>query len=102
MMVSTQVVIEFVRNTPLEPETLDRLADACLTALQGEACFLALGPVVSVDYERSAVEVECTICTETADDVEIDAKVKRVGEIMRDALVAAEYETTVERIAVPA
>ena len=101
-MVSTQAVIGFTRNTPLEPQTLDCLADACLEALQREARFLALGPVVSVDYERSAVEVECTVCTETADEAEIDSKVKRVGEIMRDALVAAEYETSVERIAVPA
>jgi len=48
------------------------------------------------------VEVECAVCTESGAESEIESQIERVSEIMRDALVAAEYETSTERIAVPA
>ena len=88
-MKCVQVVTEFVRNTPLEPDMLDQLADACLDALHREAPFVALGPVASVDYERCAVEIECTIQSEAADDSDLEAKMQRVKDVMRDALMAA-------------
>jgi hypothetical protein len=58
-------------------------------------------PCRSVDYDRSAVEVECTVCTESADTAEVDGTVKRISEIVRAGLAAAEYATSEERTSVP-
>jgi len=99
-MMETQVIIEFERRTPVSEEVLDALADATLTALHRDARFVAFGPVVSVNYRRSAVEVECTVCTESENDV--DGVIERIGAIVREALAAAEYSTSAERVAVPA
>jgi hypothetical protein len=101
-LVATQVVMAFVRRTPMEEEALDELADACLEAINRDARFLAFGPVVSADYGRSAIEVEFTACTETDAKTEVDERIARVGEIVRSALMSAEYATTSQRIAVPA
>ena len=99
-MMQTQVIIEFARRSPLEEEALDNLADACLDALNRHGRFLAYGPVVSVDYSRSALEVECTVST--SDQHEVDGIIQRIGEIVHGALAAAEYETSSERIPIPA
>ena len=101
-MVNTQVVMDFARNTPADQETLEHLAEAALEALHRDARFVAFGPVVSVNFERSAVEVECTVCTETGIEAELDQKVQRLGEIVLAAFAAADYQTSTERIPVPA
>lgn len=96
----TQVIIEFARRSPLDEEALDGLADACLDALNQHGRFLAFGPVVSVDYGRSALEVECTVSTNDQD--EVDGVIERIGEIVRGALAATEYATSSERIPISA
>ena len=99
-MVSTQVIIEFVRRSPLESHALDELADACIEALNRDARFVAFGPVVSVDYSRNALEVECTVCAEEEDQV--DGIIDRIGEIVHGALAATDYATSAERILISA
>ena len=99
-MMQTQVIIEFARRSPGAEEALDNLADVCLDALNRHARFLAFGPVVSVDYSRSALEVECTVGTD--DEHEVDGVIERIGEIVHGALAAAEYATSSERIPIPA
>lgn len=100
---STQIVMEFVRHAPASEETMDELADATLDALNRDARFVAFGPVVSADYARSAIEVEFTVCTAPGVESEVDERIKRVGEIVRDALVTADYSTSVELLdSVPA
>lgn len=96
----TQVIMEFARRSPLDSDELDNLADACLEALNRHGRFLAFGPVVSVEYPRSAIEVECIVCTETQD--EIDGVIERILGIVRGALAAADYATSAERVPVPA
>ncbi len=99
-MVETQVRIEFARRSPLGGDELDQLADACLDALNQDARFLAFGPVISADYSRSAVELECTLSTEA--EAEVDGAIERINSIMRNALAASEYATTAHRTPVPA
>jgi hypothetical protein len=101
-MVSTQVVIGLTRTTPLEPEKLEELAEVCLDALNEKARFLAFGPVISVNFAESTIEVECTVCTETPDQAEVDAKMESIGDIMRSAIAAAEYKVSAERTPVTA
>lgn len=97
-MVSTQVTFVFTRREPLAEERLDIFADACLDALNRDARFIAFGPVVSADYERSAIEVECTVCTETLDDEAINAKTEAIRKIALDGLAVADYEITEQRV----
>ncbi len=101
-MISAQVLMEFVRNEPAESETLENVAEGCLAALNRDAKFLAYGPVVSVNFARSAVELECTVCVVSED--EIESKMDRIAEIARAGIAAAEYETSTSasQIAVPA
>lgn len=99
-MMETQVIIGFERRTPLAVEALDDLADAVLTALNERARFIAFGPVVSVNYPRSAVEVECTVCTDS--EAEVDGAIERIRAVVHEALAAEEYSTSEERTAVPA
>lgn len=99
-MVETQVRIEFARRSPLGGDELDHLADACLGALNREARFLAFGPVISADYSRSAIELECTLSTTT--EAEVEDVIERINSIMRNALAASEYATTAHRAPVPA
>lgn len=101
-MVNTQVVMEFVRRSPAHEAMLDTIADACLDALNRDARFLAFGPVISVDYGRSAIELECTVCADTDSEDEVDGKIERIGEIVRSALATAEYATSAERVPTPA
>lgn len=98
-MAATQVVMEFARRTPADEETMDRLASATLDVLNERGRFLAFGPVVSADYERSVIEVECTLCSETPADDDIDGKIDRLAEIVHSGLAVAEYNTSSERVA---
>jgi len=102
MMTSTQAIFVFKRNEPLSEEDLDRFADSCLEALNRDARFLAFGPVVSVDYSESAVEVSCTVCTESADEAEVSEKTEAIRKIALNGLAAAEYAVTERREFVPA
>ena len=95
-MIESQLIIEFVRREPTTAEHLDDLADAALSALNAHARFVAFGPVVSVDYERSAVEVECTVCSKTEGDAE--SKIERITSTVRDALAASDYATSTEMV----
>lgn len=99
-MMQTQAVIEFARREPLDADTLNNLADVVLEALNRDARFVAFGPVVSVNYARSALEVECTICTSTTE--EVDAVIDRLHEIIGGAIASTEYATSAERVPVPA
>lgn len=101
-MLTAQVVIEFERRTPADEATMDLLADATLDALNAEARFLAFGPVVSVDYERSAVEVQCTVCSDAtnaaAADADVEGKIERISNVIRNGLATAEYQSSAERV----
>ena len=96
-MLTMQVIMEFVRNEPAEPEVMERVAEGCLAALNRDARFVAFGPVVSVDFERSAVEVECTVCGDA--ETEIEQKIDRIREIVQAGIAASEYVSSEERVA---
>jgi hypothetical protein len=85
-----QVVLEIVGNEGIEAEELEATAEAVLDGVEREAAFIALGPVVSVDFSRRAIEVECHVAGETADDVH--TKMARITDVMLDVGNSFEYE----------
>jgi hypothetical protein len=72
------------------PGELEATAEVILSAVQREAAFVALGPVVSVNFEESSIEVGCTICGDDAE--ELHGKVARVFRVMLEAANGFEYQ----------
>lgn len=95
-----QVILGFAKNEGVAPGVLEDIAEAVANALDRDARFVAFGPIVSCDFERNAIDVEFTVAAETTEQA--DERVKRVRELIQSAIVACEYSTSSERIAVPA
>lgn len=98
--VGTQIILEFARREPVATELLADAAESCLAALHAKAQFLAFGPAVSADFERSAIEVECTVAAE--DQADIARSVERISEIVRAAIAEHEYTSSSRLESVPA
>lgn len=96
----TQIILEFARREPVAPELLADVAESCLAALHAKAQFLAFGPAVSADFERSAVEIECTVAAE--DEADVARSVERISEIVWAAIAEHEYTSSSKLEPVPA
>jgi hypothetical protein len=91
-MPAFQTVLTIVTDDETAPGELEAAAEVVLRAVQRGAAFVALGAVASVDFARGAIEVECTLCGETPD--EIHGKSVRVLDIMLEAANTFEYESS--------
>jgi hypothetical protein len=85
-----QIVLEIVGQEGVEPDELEATAEAVLEGVERHTAFVALGPVVSVDFSRRAIEIECHVAGENSDDVH--SKMARIMEVMLDAANSFEYE----------
>lgn len=85
-----QVVLSVVAETAAEPAELEAIAEVVLEAVQKEAAFVALGPVVSVNFEDSSIEIDCTVCGDSAEDVH--TQVARTLDVMLEAANEFEYQ----------
>jgi hypothetical protein len=79
-----QVIVEMVRAEPLPDEQLEDLAEACLDALNRRTRLVALGPVVSVDFAKSSLEIEFTVGGDTVEDV--NEKIEHVARVVSETL----------------
>jgi hypothetical protein len=88
-MPAFQVVLTIVAEEEPAPGELEAAAEVVLAALQRKAASIAMGPVVSVNFERSSVEAECTVSGEGAD--EVHGKIARIFDVMLAAANSFEY-----------
>ncbi len=72
-----------------EREMMDR-ADEILEAVQRDATAIALGPVVSVDFTESEIEVTFSVLASSPED--LHTVVVRVEKIMSDNANSFDYE----------
>jgi hypothetical protein len=92
-----QVVLAINAEGEVAPGELEATAEVVLAALQRHVPFIALGPVLSVDFEDEKIEAECSIMGEDPDD--LHAKVARVVDVMLAAANAFEYQgSTTQRL----
>lgn len=89
-MPSFEVVQEIGTDEPIGAEELEAAAAAVLAGVSRDAAFMALGPVVSVDFTRGTIDLVCTVCGSTLEDVQ--TKIGRIGQVMLDSANAFEYE----------
>jgi hypothetical protein len=94
-MPAFQIVLDIVGNEGIEPDELEATAEAVLEAVERHAAFVALGPVVSVDFARRAIEIECHVTGATAEAVH--AKMARITDVMLEAANSFEYEGSTAR-----
>ena len=85
-----QVVLDIVGYEGIEPEELEATAEAVLEEVERQAAFVALGPVVSADFVRRAIEIECHVTGDTAETVY--AQMARIVNVMLEAANSFEYE----------
>ena len=85
-----QVVLEIATTDEIERDALEAIAEAVLEDVERHAAFVALGPVVSVDFSRRGIAIECHVSGENADD--IHAKMARVTDVMLEAANSFEYD----------
>jgi len=93
-MPAFQVVLAVSTTRPTDHPELAATAEVMLEAVQRSLPFIALGPVVSVDFDDASIEVECTVCAEAAEMHERAALITRV---MLDAANAFEYQSGTTR-----
>jgi hypothetical protein len=89
-MPAFQVLLYVQTEEDVAPDELEATAEAVLRGVQKNAVFVALGPVVSVDFEESRIELDCTVCGETSDDVH--AKMARISDVMLESANGFEYQ----------
>jgi hypothetical protein len=90
-----QIVLNIVGHEGIMPEELEATAEAVLEGVEQEAAFVALGPVVSVDFARRAIEIECHVAAETPEAVH--TKMARITEVMLEAANSFEYDGSTAR-----
>jgi hypothetical protein len=90
-MKGIQVVLSFTRHVGAGEEVMDRAAVACHDALSRDARFVAFGPVVSVNYATSSLEVEFTAYSKHGTCDEVNARTERVQQLVFEALSVADY-----------
>lgn len=97
-MNSFQVVLRIHAEDDVVEGELEATAEAVLERVMAEAAFVALGPVMCVDFTENAVEVEFTVATESAD--QMHQKVRRVSEVVLAAANDFEFQgSTTSRLA---
>ena len=97
---SFQIVLEIAASDEVEPDVLEAATQAVFEAVQRNAAFVALGPVVSCDFSRGEIEIGCHISAETPED--LHAKVARISQVMLDAANSFEYEGSTTKKLEPA
>jgi hypothetical protein len=84
-----QVVLSITAEAEAPADALEAAAEVVLRAVERDAAFVALGPIVSVDFNDAEIEVECTVGGESPDD--IHGKCARITQVMLEAANAFEY-----------
>lgn len=85
-----QVVLSVRAEEEVAADQLEATAEAVLRGVQRDAAFIALGPVVSIDFGTSTIELDCTVCGERSEDVH--AKIVRIMDVMLESANGFEYE----------
>jgi hypothetical protein len=90
VMQEFQVVLDIVATDAMATDDLEAIADAVLDEVETKAAFVAMGPVVSVDFSRQAIEIECHVSGETPEQVY--TKMSRITGVMLEAANSFSYE----------
>ncbi len=99
-MPAYQVILNIVANDPTDSGELDATAEAVLEGVLRDTAFVALGPVVSVDHAQGVIELECTISSESSEDVH--EKMARITHAMLEAANSFEYQGSTAKKLEPA